>query len=161
MKNQKGYAIIETLIFAMIISILASFAVPKVINELKVSQANYLMQSLYSEIRYVQALSRIANYERDTVFGIHQSTYPPYVSCYNSNGSMVVRISDISVARRYILPKNFAFHKDFHLYLSAKGIPNEMSSQKYSGTITLRYNSKPMKPSITFNSVGRFRFSDK
>ena len=161
--NQKGYAIIEIIIVGAILAIFSSMIVPKINDSLQSAKANYLIESLYSELRYIQALSRLTNYDKSDLFQIGTKDFSPYALHQKNFNYFTVRLfNDSNLLRKYIIPENFYFNEEFSFSISTKGIPNNSESKPTdSGRIILKNNSKICKPVIVYDSVGRLRFGEK
>ena len=164
MRNEKGYALIEILFLVAIIAILSSIVVPKIGNELQVAQADYLMKSLYSEIRLMQAARRTSAYKEEDLLPVYKKTKSLNLVSSNTNKRYRIRFDSSEEIRRYNLPSSFSFENDFFITVMDGGIlSNAFLNSGYSGNIKLINNRthKLYKPFIVFDSVGRIRFSNE
>ena len=163
--NQKGYALIEIIFLVAVIAILSKIILPNINESMKVAKSNYLMKTLYSEIRFNQSLTRISDFNKDQVFENTAQIYSPHVVYHNEDNFFVNRVtgknSDLQkFLRKYYLDKNFSFETEFNMSYNSKGtLNNSLPKNSNSGHISLRYNNLDCKPFIIFNSVGRLRLS--
>ena len=160
LKDEKGYVVIEVLFLVTVIGILSSIVIPKVDNAFKTIYADYLMKSLYSELRYMQSYSRISFFSDENVFNINKAGRSFVAISSNTQRRYRIRMSDNEELRRYYLRPNFSFEKDFFITISQKGILEENYSRSVSDRIKLTYNSQICNPIIVFDSVGRIRFEN-
>ena len=163
MRNEKGYAFIEIVFLVAIIAILSSIVVPKISNEFQIAQADYLMKSLYSELRFMQAARRTSAYEDKSFFPTSKKMKSLSLISGNTNKRYSVRFNNDEEIRRYNLPPNFSFENNFFIAVMDGGIlSNSVLNGGYSGNIKLINNKthKVYKPFIVFDSVGRVRFSN-
>ena len=161
--NEKGYALIEVVFLVAVIAVLSSIAIPKISNEFQTMQAEYLMKSLYSELRFMQAARRINSYKQQDEEIIQARNNGAYCILISSNEKKRYRLTLVydEELRRYNLPSNFAFTDNFYIVITPIGALKEAFSGRTSGTIKLKDNSgKEYKPFIVFDSVGRIRFSN-
>lgn len=163
MRNEKGYALIEVVFLVAIVAILSSIAVPKISNELQIAQADYLMKSLYSELRFMQAARRTSAYKEESLLPAYKNMNSLNLVSSNINKRYRIRFGDNEELRRYNLPSAFSFEKDFFITVMDSGtLSNDFLDDGYSGNIKLINNRthKLYKPFIVFDSVGRIRFSN-
>lgn len=161
-RDEKGYALIEIVFLVAIIAILSSIIVPKIGNELQIAQADYLMKSLYSEIRFMQAARRTSAYKDELILPNKKMKSLSLISS-NTNKRYRIRFDDSEELRRYNLPSSFSFENNFFIAVMDGGIlSNSVLNGGYSGNIKLINNKthKVYKPFIVFDSVGRVRFSN-
>ena len=161
--NEKGYALIEVIFLVAVIAILSSIAIPKISNEIQIVQADYLMKSLYSELRFMQAARRINSYKNQNEEILQAKNNGTYCILISSNEKKRYRLKLLydEELRRYNLPSNFAFADNFYIVITPDGALKEAFSNRNSGTIKLKDNKgKEYKPFIVFDSVGRIRFSN-
>ena len=156
--NEKGYALIEVIFLVTVIAILSSIVVPKISASLQTVQADYFIKTLYSELRFIQASRRVTPIIESDIFDINLQ--PKTFSIMSKQQDIRVRIN-IETYREHRMPSTFSFEKDFDIRITDRGILNDIkSNNKNSGTILLKDNSKKLKPTIVFDSVGRLRFGD-
>ena len=163
MLNESGYALIEIVFLFAVIAILSSIVVPKIGNELHIAQADYLMKSLYSELRFMQAARRTSAYEEKSVFPTSKRMKSLSIISGNTNKRYIIRFNNDEEIRRYNLPPNFSFENNFLITVGDNDIlSNAFLDGGYSGNIKLIDNKthKTYKPFIIFDSVGRLRFSN-
>ena len=163
MLNESGYALIEVVFLVAVVAILSSIVVPKIGNELQVAQADYLMKSLYSELRFMQAARRTSAYEDKSFFPTSKKMKSLSLISGNTNKRYSVRFNNDEEIRRYNLPPNFSFENNFLITVKDNDIlSNAFLDSGYSGNIKLIDNKthKTYKPFIIFDSVGRLRFSN-
>lgn len=160
--NERGYALIEVVFLIAVIAVLSAVAIPKMSNGLQIAQADYLMKSLYSELRFMQAAKRISSYQEEDVLSVSKPTRSFIVISSNDNKQYRIRLDDDDEVRKYKLPSNLSFKNDFSIRMTYEGVvSNARSSNKNSGNIVLIDNlNKQYKPFIVFDSVGRIRFSN-
>ena len=155
LREERGYALIEAVFLVSVIAILFSILVPKISASLRTVQADYFMKSLYSELRFIQAARRLIPNDED-IFNVKFSAEQFLVTSTNQN--IRLKINN-EIYRKYKMPSNFHFEKDFSMFVTSKGIlKNSKASDSTSDTIKLKTGSTTLKPSIVYDSVGRFRF---
>ena len=161
MQKERGYALIEIVFLVAIIAILSSVIIPKISNELQIAQADYLMKSLYSELRFMQAAQRINVYKKEDILPVNKKMKFFILISDNDNKRYRIRFDNSEELRKYKLPSNFSFEDDFYLVITEGGTVSNNFTSKNSDTIRLKDNKgKFYKPFIVFDSVGRIRFSN-
>ena len=161
MQKERGYALIEIVFLVAIIAILSSVIIPKISNELQIAQADYLMKSLYSELRFMQAAQRINVYKKEDILPVNKKMKFFILVSNNDNKRYRIRFDNSEELRKYKLPSNFSFEDDFYLVITEGGTVSNNFTSKNSDTIRLKDNiGKFYKPFIVFDSVGRIRFSN-
>lgn len=162
LKNERGYAIIEVVLLTAVIAILSSIVLPKVNEGFKSVYADYLMKSLYIELRFMQSASRINSYSTDDVFKVYKPFKTFRARSSNENRNYRVRIGDSNEpVRIYHLRPNFNFERDFSFTTSPKGtLSDSRSSSSNSNHVKLQFDSKVCGSIIVFDSVGRIRFEN-
>ena len=158
-KDEKGYALIEVLLLTTVIAVLASIVIPKVNEGFKTVYADYLMKSLYSELRFMQSSSRINSYSTDDVFKVHKTSKTFRAVSSNSNRRYRIINIDGSI-RTYNLRPNFYFENDFSFTISSKGTIKEHMTGSSSNNVKLTFDSKVCGSIIVYDSVGRIRFEN-
>ena len=160
--DERGYALIEVVFLMAVIAILSATVIPKIGEGMKTAQADYLMKSLYSELRFMQTAKRITPDNKENVLGVYKQTTSFVVISSNENKQYRIRFSNNEEFRKYKLPPNLSFKEDFSIKIIDEGlVSNSKSNNKYSGSIVLIDNfNKQYKPFIVFDSVGRIRFAD-
>ena len=159
-RNERGYAVIEVLFLVTVIGILSSIVIPKVDNAFKTVYSDYLMKSLYSELRFIQSSSRINSFNKDDVFNINKNDKFFIIISSNTKRRYRIKMSDETEIRKYNLRPNFFFENDFYLTVSREGIIKEHFNKNVSDRIKLTYDSQICNPVIVFDSVGRIRFEN-
>ena len=162
-QKEKGYALIEVVFLIAIIAILSSIAIPKISNEFQIAQADYLMKSLYSEIRLMQAARRTSAYKEEDLLPVYKKTKSLNLVSSNTNKRYRIRFDSSEEIRRYNMPSYFSFDSDFYITVMDNDIlSNKVLGGGYRGTIKIinRTTNKYYKPFIVFNTVGRIRFSN-
>ena len=161
LKNEKGYALIEVVFLVTVIAIISSIIIPKISNEFKIAQADYLMKSLYSEIRFMQTAKRTSIYKKSDVLLVTKPSKSFVIISNNSLKQFRLRMGDDEEIRKYNLPSYFSFENDFFISVKAEGTISD-SLGNNSDHIKLIDNgtNKVYKPFIVFDSVGRIRFSN-
>ncbi|MBR1396238.1 MAG: type II secretion system protein [Selenomonadaceae bacterium] len=164
--NERGYALIEVIFFVTVIAILSSVVVPKIGDSLKIVQSDYLIKTVYSELRFIQALTRVTTYGTDKIFDNNKTVHNFFV--VSDEKEIAVENQDNvnanqRVMRRYILPLDFHFENEFFMRLTEKGIfkNNYSKDSSVSNHIILKNKSERCRPFIIFDSVGRLRFSNE
>ena len=164
-RNEHGYALIEVIFLVTVISILSSIVVPKIGNSLKIVQSDYLMKTIYSELRFIQASIRVTSYGTDKIFDTNKTVHNFFV--ISDSQKIAVENQNIvnskqRVMRSYKIPLNFCFENNFFMRVTEKGIFKNTysSSSSVSNHIIITNNSERCKPFIIFDSVGRLRFSN-
>lgn len=161
MQKESGYALIEIVFLVAIIAILSSIIIPKISNELQIAQADYLMKSLYSELRFMQAAQRINVYKKEDILPVNKKMKFFILVGNNDNKRYRIRFDNSEELRKYKLPSNFSFEDDFYLVITEGGTVSNNFTSTNSDTIRLKDNKgKFYKPFIVFDSVGRIRFSN-
>ena len=161
MQKESGYALIEIVFLVAIIAILSSIIIPKISNELQIAQADYLMKSLYSELRFMQAAQRINVYKKEDILPVNKKMKFFILVSNNDNKRYRIRFDNSEELRKYKLPSNFSFEDDFYLVITEGGTVSNNFTSTNSDTIRLKDNKgKFYKPFIVFDSVGRIRFSN-
>ena len=157
-KDEKGYALIEVLFLVTVISILSAIALPKVENAFKTVYADYLMKTLYSEIRFLQSSVRISYYNDEDAFSEKKIIRPFRINIKNEK-YYVETFKDKKELRVYYMRPNFSFERShYHIMLSPEGILNTGIGP--SNSLILTFDSKECNPKIVFDSVGRIRFEN-
>ena len=157
MRDERGYALIEILILIAVIAILSAAVLPKISNSFKVVCSRYIMQNIYSELRFLQTVARTANFDKEnTVMNM------PIVEKVGGTFSVrvvsnqyVFRMTGQSI-RRYNLPPNFSFEKTLYMRITSSGTIKDNDSNN-SGQVRLKRGTELCKPFIVFDSVGRIR----
>ena len=161
MQKESGYALIEIVFLVAIIAILSSIIIPKISNELQIAQADYLIKSLYSELRFMQAAQRINVYKKEDILPVNKKMKFFILVSNNDNKRYCIRFDNSEELRKYKLPSNFSFEDDFYLVITEGGTVSNNFTSTNSDTIRLKDNKgKFYKPFIVFDSVGRIRFSN-
>ena len=161
MQKESGYALIEIVFLVAIIAILSSIIIPKISNELQIAQADYLIKSLYSELRFMQAAQRINVYKKEDILPVNKKMKFFILVSNNDNKRYRIRFDNSEELRKYKLPSNFSFEDDFYLVITEGGTVSNNFTSTNSDTIRLKDNKgKFYKPFIVFDSVGRIRFSN-
>ena len=160
--NERGYAFIEVVLLIAVIAILSAAVIPKIGNGMKIAQADYLMKSLYGDLRFMQTAKRITSYKKEEIMVVNKSTSSLVAISSNEKKQYRIRFGDTEELRKYKLPANLSFKKNFSIQMSIEGIlSNANSNNEHSGSIILTDNlNKQYKPFIVFDSVGRIRFSN-
>ena len=160
--NERGYALIEVVFLIAVVAILSASVIPKIGNGMQIAQADYLMKSLYGELRFMQTAKRITSYKKDDVLYVNKSTSSLIAISSNEKKQYRIRFGNDEELRKYKLPVNLSFKKSFSIQMSIEGIlTNGNSNSEHSGSIILTDNlNKQYKPFIVFDSVGRIRFSN-
>ena len=157
-KNEHGYAMVEIVFLITVIAILASIILPKVSHSFQTVQADYFIKTIYSELRFIQATSRVTSYRKDKIFEDYNTT--PSFSVTSFNPNIRVEFRD-HVFRKYIMPSYLSFEQDFSITINNEGIiRNSKGKSSNSGNILLKNGSEKFKPVIVYDSVGRIRFSE-
>ena len=161
LKNEKGYALIEVVFLITVIAILSSIVIPKISSELKIAHADYLMKSLYSEIRFMQTAKRMSTYKESIILPISKTSKSFVLVSSDKSKQFRLRMGNSEEIRKYKLPSYFSFENDFFISAKDEGIIYDSFSNS-SNHIKLIDNStnKAYKPFIIFDSVGRIRFSN-
>ena len=161
-QREKGYAFIEVVFLSAVIAILSAVAIPKISNELQVARADYLMKSLYSELRFMQAAKRITSFKEENILKVNKKTQSLVIISSNVDERYRIRFKDDEELRRYNLPSRLYFKENFSITMTNDGIlSNARSTNRTAGSIILTDDSKKTyKPFIVYNSVGRIRFSN-
>ena len=160
--DERGYALIEVIFLVTVIAILSSVVVPQISNSLKIVQSDYLMKTIYSEFRFIQATSRVTTYKKTTeetdIFQTNKTINKFFLDGNDKN----IKITYYDTFRSYELPPGFYFENKFAVSASRIGIFKDLftTNSTTSSHIKLMNNSKSCKPVIVFDSVGRVRFSD-
>ena len=163
MRNEKGYAFIEIVFLVAIIAILSSIVVPKISNEVQIAQADYLMKSLYSELRFMQAARRTSSYRKEAIFPSDKEMKPLILVNSNKNKRYRLMFADDEELRKYKLPSYFSFKSNFYMtVIDGSILSNNVLGGGYRGNIKIINNTtnKSYKPFLVFNTVGRIRFSN-
>ena len=163
MQKEKGYAFIEIVFLVAIIAILSSIAVPKISNELQIAQADYLMRSLYSELRFMQAARRTSAYREEAIFPLDKEIKSLILTSSDTNKLYRLRFANDEEIRKYKLSSYFSFESKISITVLNGGIlSNNVLGGGYRGTIKIinSTNNKYYRPFIVFNTVGRIRFSN-
>ena len=160
--NERGYALIEVVFLIAVIAILSATVIPKIGNELQVAQADYLMKSLYVELRFMQVSIKTSTYKKEDVLPTAGKKISSFVVVGNNTKKQYrIRLNDDEELRKYKLPYNFSFANNFFLGTTYNGTLSDSLNNKNSDTIKLIDNKgKSYKPFIVFDSVGRIRFSN-
>ena len=155
-QNEKGYALIEVVFLVTVIAILSSIVVPKISESFKIARADHLMKTIYSELRFIQATTRLTFFDGDNIFDVHKPVNNFYVVIRGTN----VVVESNKRLRSYEIPSGFYFEKNFFMSITDRGIVHDYYNDAVSGRVKLMNNSKLLRPVIVFDSVGRIRFSD-
>ena len=162
LKNQRGYAMIELILVLTTISILSSVVLPNISNSFKTAYVNYEMQNLYSEMRFIQAATRICTFNNEDVFSLATKEK------YDSAKSFIIQKNDFTknsyalsfnnnYIRQHYIASTFSFPHT--LSISSNEKCNIKNFNNASFTLYLTKNSVECKPYIVVDSVGRIRFS--
>lgn len=158
-KNEHGYAMIEIVFLITVIAILSSIILPKVSHSLQTVQADHFIKTVYSELRFVQATSRVTSYNKEKIFGKQNLNFAFSVTSFSPN--IRVKLHN-NLLRKYTMPSYLSFEQDFSINISNEGILNNSKGKNpTSGSIVLKNGSKRLKPVIVYDSVGRIRFSEQ
>ena len=150
---QKGFATLEVILAVLIVSLLASAAIPNAIRTLDRVTLDCETKKIYTDLRFLQSFGRMTNM-KDT----HFST------------------TDDNPINLIVYPERYVFKKvsDNKIY-AEHYFSNYVTASKKSGTgiwqikfddmgkvtpaesANLKLNSRFGKSSIIFDSVGRFR----
>ena len=152
MKNQCGFVTIELIFIVIIISVLATLAVPSIARIVDTAEVDYEMKTLLSEINSVQSLNRNVHY--------NPSIFKDKIS---GNAGHKLQINIDENLNRYIITRNGENFDEPHelpqgfSITCEKGLPNEIiPGETYSGHIKInsRHN---VKRYLICDSVGRWR----
>ena len=168
---QKGFATLEFILTVMIFALLAGAALPNAIRVLEKVSIDYEVKSLYSELRFAQALSRGSVVEENDVFvgnsGYGQLEPSPgavvTIDYSNDPHSWQVRLGTESSApllrETHLLRggETFAvYNEDDYIDFSLnKTTFDSTGKPSLNGTWQLTSRSGRYKSDIIFDSVGR------
>lgn len=150
--NQRGFATIEIILVVMIISVLATVAVPQMARMVDVAQVDYEMKILLSQLDYAYSLDKNSHYSPQ-IFNVNLSNDTGHNLQINIDESLnryTIMQNGENFSEPHKLPQGFSIACE-------SGLPNQIiSGNSYSGhiTITSRYN---VKRYVISNSVGRWR----
>lgn len=151
---QKGFATLEIIFVLLIIGVLLSVAVPNAARILDRAALDYETKRLYSDLRFLQALSRSGEF---SLLGTGRSDLQPekspYMQIYSARRSWKIFRDNKSVRAEHVMNDAVKF-KDTNsiaIRFDAAGKSNQTSK---SIILRSRYG-KTNK--IVFDSVGRFR----
>ena len=155
---QKGFATIEIVFATMIIAVLITLTIPNVSRVLDRAALDYETKRLYSELRYLQAISRAATLSPIGIGtdALKQSN-PPYMQLSKSMRSyQLMNGNDKSLRERHYM-RNVT-KMDY-----TGNIPSERIFFDGAGKANITSNTIKLYPNfgkpsgIVFTSVGRFR----
>ena len=157
-KDERGYALIEVLILVAVISILSAVALPKISNSFKVVYSRYVMQNIYSELRFLQTVARTSSFNKESVMNISivEKIGATFIVKVSSN-QYILDMTNNPI-RRYNLAPNFSFEKPLSMRVTSTGTVMDKNNNN-SGHVILKRGSDSCKPIIIFDSVGRIRTS--
>lgn len=151
---QKGFATIEIVFATMIIAVLMTLTIPNVSRVLDRAALDYETKRLYSELRYLQSISRASFFDpTGTGNYVLKQSNPPYMQL-----SKAVRSYQIMDGNGKPLRE-----KHYMRNVNQISTPTEKISFDSVGKASITSNTIKLyprfgKPSgIVFTSVGRFR----
>ena len=166
MTNERGYAIIEVVFLVAVIAILSTIVIPKINDEIQIAYADYIMKSIYSELRFMQVSRRTSAFKSSNILYVSKKEGSYFLVSSNAKKQYRIRINDNEELRNYVLPPKLSFETDFfmtvrdeeklaNVFLAVGQSPN-------SNHIKLKNvdTDKSYKPIIIYDSVGRIRFKN-
>ena len=152
---QKGFAMLEVILFMAVTAILATIAVLKIPQVLDKVYLDYETKRFYSEVRFVQAANRSARFDEE-IFSqnFNGVSYDNIIlSIAPNQKSYSVKRGTSSIRKIHRLQKNMTISYDPGLqsiYFSPDGTHSK------SGHVTLK-TQRGTAVNIYFDSVGRWR----
>ena len=152
---QKGFATLEIILVVLIISLLASAAIPNVARVVDRVALDYETKKIYTDLKFLQASDRMFFME-DTHFGTHRD-----------NRITLVVSNEGYIFRKISPTKDLAEHYFSYGVTASKNKNGEYWQVKFddAGRVqpaesdSLEISSRFGKTYIVFDSVGRFRGS--
>ncbi|MBR1646680.1 MAG: prepilin-type N-terminal cleavage/methylation domain-containing protein [Selenomonadaceae bacterium] len=158
---QKGFASLELIFAVLIISILATVAVPKAANFVDRAALDYEKKRLYSELQYLRTLSRTITVDST---GMHMPSFfsskitvnqPALFDINRDTNSYRILRENKSIREVHYFSNGVKFSKETdvptRIFFDAAGYSNVKSK---SIVLTSR---RGVKAKIIFDSVGRIR----
>ena len=168
---QKGFATLEIIFVVLIISILSAFAVPKAKQLVERVTLDYEQKRLYSELKFLQTLSRsasVTNLGMEGLSTISQNNQA-IMFFYYGNTYEILRTNKL-IRRTHYLSNDVNFSlgntDSFVIWCDAAGKFRFNAKNPYTGsqvtsrTIVLtpkNFRGEKYLPTIVFDSVGRIR----
>ncbi len=156
---QKGFATLEIILVTIIIAVLVKIAVPNAARIIDTVSLDYEQKRFYSELRYVQAMSRSATFSTagmgDTVLVPDRGTNPTLSINADKNYYQVLKNSKKLREPHYLSNGVKIFSPKNSITFDSDGKANINSD---SITLTSRLGKSKY---IVFDSVGRIKGSLK
>ncbi|MBR6014185.1 MAG: prepilin-type N-terminal cleavage/methylation domain-containing protein [Selenomonadaceae bacterium] len=162
-ENQKGFAAIEIILVLLIISLVTSFALPKISRMLETAQLNYETKKFVSEFYFARSVSKSSQFEPEIFSGSVSGGDGIIFSV--ASRSYQIKSGLFSIYEKHSLPKKFKIAKIF-----PKGSTFEVdrkfsdnlifSNGKNSNGFTYRFESpSEIYLYVKKDTVGRIRIS--
>ncbi len=163
LKNQRGFATLEILLVAAIITILSTVAVPKMARILDKVCLDYELKHLYSDLNFARSIGKSSSVNGG-IFQLEKTYNPVEFWIYSKNYSNVSARNRYQIMRPAVtgLPyyrHNLSNEINLSLNMSGEyGTPLKINCYVFSEHRTITLNSKfGDKAEIRLDTVGRIR----
>ena len=153
MKSQGGFATIEIILVVMIISLLATVALPNMARMVDVAQVDYEMKILLSTLDFTKSLNKNSHYKPEifkNVPSFSESGHELQIDIDENLNRYTIMQNGENFSEPHNLPNGFSI-------ICEKGMPKQIfPNTKYSGHIRIN-SGQDINRYVISDSAGRWR----